>query len=331
VTLNILITGGCGFIGSNLAEYHLAKGDTVYVMDNLSTGSLKNIAGFQNNPNFEFEEGDILNWPNINKITLWAHRIYHLAAIIGVRKVLEDPVQVLETNIGGCAILLKTIAQNKSSAQVIIASSSSVYGYREKDLLNEDDYLGIGPAHHQPAGYAISKMADEAYGVAYAQKFHIPVILFRFFNTIGARQTGRYGMVVPRFVEQACTNQPITIYGDGTQTRSFCDVRDVIVAINKLAEKAPGQGDVFNVGNAHELCINDLAKLVKDRAQSDSELVHLPFQKVYGENYFEIKQRRPDLSKLYQYTQFKAQIPLEKTIDDLIAIFRNRGSVIQNS
>jgi UDP-glucose 4-epimerase len=256
--MNILITGGCGFIGSNFAKYHLDQGDHVLVMDNLSTGSLKNIESFRDNPRFSFEEANILNWSGLSKATEWANRIYHFAAIIGVRKVLEDPVQVLETNILGCEILLKTMAQNKTQANIIIASSSSVYGYREKDLLNEDDYLGIGPAHHQPSGYAISKMADEGFGVSYSQKFGIPVIIIRLFNTIGDRQTGRYGMVIPRFIEQACTNQPITIYGDGTQTRSFCDVRDVIVAVNKLAENAPGHGDVFNVGNAHEITITRL-------------------------------------------------------------------------
>ena len=320
--MNILITGGCGFIGSNLARYHLAKGDAVFVMDNLSTGTLKNIEPFQNNPQFEFEKADILDWPRLGKIAQWANRIYHMAAVIGVRKVLEDPVQVLDTNILGSEKLLRTVSQSKSKAQIIIASSSSVYGYREKDLLSESDYLGIGEPLHQPSGYATSKLAAEAFGVAYAQKFNLPVLSIRLFNTIGPRQTGRYGMVVPRFVEQACTNQPITIYGDGTQTRSFCDVRDVVVGIDKLAKKVQGKGDAFNVGRDYEITINDLAKLVHERAHSLSTFINVPFREVYGENYFEIMQRRPNLSKLYEYTQFKAQMTLEQTIDDLIADFR---------
>jgi UDP-glucose 4-epimerase len=166
--MNVFITGGCGFIGSHFAEYHLAQGDTVLVMDNLSTGSLNNIANMREHPHFEFAEGNILDWPGLAKATVWADRIYHLAAVIGVRKVLEDPVQVLDTNIGGCDRLLNTMTKHQSTAQVIIASSSSVYGYREKELLNEEDYLGIGAPPHQPAGYAISKVASEALAIAYA-------------------------------------------------------------------------------------------------------------------------------------------------------------------
>ena len=320
--MNILITGGCGFIGSNFAGYHLAKGDNVWVMDNLSTGSTDNIHSFQDQPLFECSNADILDWPRLAEATLWADRIYHLAAVIGVRKVLEDPVQVLDTNIGGCDRLLKTMVQSKSQAQVIIASSSSVYGYREKDNLNEEDYLGIGVPTHQPAGYAISKVAEEALGIAYAEKWGMRVILIRLFNTIGPNQTGRYGMVIPRFVEQACTHQPITIYGDGSQTRSFCDVQDVMAAVDILAQQIRGRGDIFNVGNAREITINELAALVKKHANSDSELTYLPFEAIYGNNYFEIKQRCPDVSKLYQYTQYKAKIPLEQTIDTLIQKFR---------
>ena len=323
--MNILITGGCGFIGSNMAQYHLHQGDSVSVMDNLSTGTLKNIESFRDNPLFQFEEADILDWVGMQAAVQWADRIYHMAAVIGVRKVLEDPVQVLATNILGCEKLLRTISQTSSRPQVIIASSSSVYGYREKSSLSESDYLGIGEPLHQPSGYATSKLAEEALGVAYAQKFNIPVLSIRLFNTIGPRQTGRYGMVIPRFIEQACTNQPITIYGDGTQTRSFCDVRDVIVGIDRLAQRVRGIGDAFNVGKDDEISINDLAQLVCERARSQSSYIYVPFEKVYGDTYFEIMQRRPDLSKLYNVTTFKAQITLEQTIDYLIECFRNQA------
>lgn len=322
--MNILITGGCGFIGSNMAQYHLAQGDAVWVMDNLSTGTLKNIQPFKHESRFTCEQADILNWIRLKDAIEWADRIYHLAAVIGVKKVLEDPVQVLETNILGSENLFKTIAQSESRPQVIIASSSSVYGYRDKSPLSESDYLGIGEPLHQPSGYATSKLAQEALGVAYAQKFNIPVISVRLFNTIGPRQTGRYGMVVPRFIEQACSNQPLTIYGDGTQTRSFCDVRDVILGINHLCQKAPGNGGAFNVGRDDEITINDLAQLICERAKSQSGYLYIPFTDVYGDSYFEIMQRKPDLSKLYQATHFKATISLEQTIDELIKTHRKR-------
>lgn len=323
--MNILITGGCGFIGSNMAEYHLHQGDSVLVMDNLSTGTLKNVQGFDHNALFNCQQADILNWTGLKDAIEWADRIYHMAAVIGVKKVLEDPVQVLETNILGSENLFKTIAQSKSRPQVIIASSSSVYGYRDKSTLSESDYLGIGEPLNQPSGYATSKLAQEALGVAYAQKFNIPVISVRLFNTIGPRQTGRYGMVVPRFIEQACSNQPLTIYGDGTQTRSFCDVRDVIMGIDQLCQKAPCNGGAFNVGRDDEITINDLAQLIVERADSQSGYMYVSFDEVYGESYVEIMQRRPDLSKLYQATHFKATITLEQTIDGLIETHRNKG------
>ena len=322
--MNILITGGCGFIGSHMAEYHLAQGDSVLVMDNLSTGTLNNIEPFQAHTRFQFEQADILNWPGMEAAIQWADRIYHMAAVIGVRKVLEDPVQVLATNILGCEKLLRCISQTASRPQVIIASSSSVYGYREKSTLSESDYLGIGEPLHQPSGYATSKLAEEALGVAYTQTFDIPVISIRLFNTIGPRQTGRYGMVIPRFIEQACTNQPITIYGDGTQTRSFCDVRDVVIGIDLLAHKVSGKGDAYNIGRDYEISINDLAQLVCERAKSQSSFIYVPFEEVYGDTYFEIMQRRPDLSKLYNATRFKATMTLEQTIDDLITRFHGR-------
>lgn len=172
------------------------------------------------------------------------------------------------------------MVQSKSQAKVIIASSSSVYGYREKDNLKEEDYLAIGVPNHQPAGYTISKVAEEALGIAYAEKWGMRVILIRLFNTIGPNQTGRYGMVIPRFVEQACTHQPITIYGDGSQTRSFCDVQDVMAAVDILAQQIRGRGDIFNVENAREITINELAALVKKHANSDSELTYLPFEAI---------------------------------------------------
>ena len=320
--MRILITGGCGFIGSHIAEYHLAKGDEVLVVDDLSTGSLDNIATFKDNPAFRFENASILNWPNVQESVLWAERIYHMAAVVGVYRVLKDPINVLTTNIHGCEKLLHAIAITEHRPQVIVTSSSSVYGHSDNPMLSEKDDLLIKSSAHPLWNYALSKIADEALGLAYYHSMKIPVTVIRLFNTIGPRQTGQYGMVVPRFIKQACTGEPITVFGDGTQTRSFCDVRDVLSALNLLANTPKSNGQIVNVGYDVEIVINDLAELIRKKANSNSKIQYIPYKEAYGEEITDIKQRRPDLTKLCQLTGFKHQWPLEKTIDDLIHTFK---------
>jgi UDP-glucose 4-epimerase len=319
--MNIFITGGCGFIGSHIAEYHLKKGDNVHVVDDLSAGQLKNIAPFQNNPAFIFDQADILTWPHLAKTVQWADRIYHMAAIIGIFRVLAEPVNVLTTNIIGCNRLLDAVVASGSQPQVILASSSSVYGQCEKLLLNEKDKLVIESAAHPLWGYAITKIADEALGLAYHRTANIPITIPRFFNVIGPRQTGRYGMVVPRFVQQACSGEPMTVFGDGTQTRSFCDVRDAVLALDMSVDKTEKNMTVLNIGCDYEITINELAELVRKRANSQLEIKYVSYKEAYGEEFLDIKQRRPDLKKLFDLTGFKHQWSLEQTIDDLIARF----------
>lgn len=321
--MRILITGGCGFIGSHIVEFHLAKGDEVFVVDDISTGSLDNIAPFKNNPAFHFEKSDILNWPNLEKTVAWANRIYHMAAIVGVYRVLKEPINVLTTNIHGCEKILQAIASSGKQPQVIITSSSSVYGHNETPLLSESDDLIIKSVAHPLWNYALSKIADEALGLAYYQSKKIPITVIRLFNTIGPRQTGRYGMVVPRFVQQACKGEPITVFGDGTQTRSFCDVRDVLTALNLLASTPDSNGQIVNIGNDKEIIINDLAELIRKKSDSKSEIQYIPYKEAYGEDLTDIKQRRPNLTKLQKLTGFKHAWPLEKTIDDLIQRYRS--------
>ncbi len=315
--MRVLVTGGSGFIGSHLVEYHLAKGDEVLAIDDLSTGKIENIKPFQQNPTFHFEHADIVTWPDLKKWVIWADRIYHMAAVLGVYRVLAEPQKVIATNVSGCERLISVTSESKSRAQIIIASTSSVYGHSEKHLLNEKDNLIIEPADPLSI-YAVSKIADEVLSVAYYKKEKTPIILMRFFNTVGPRQTGQYGMVVPRFVNQACQNKPITVFGDGTQIRSFCDVRDTIAMVNLLAETPKSMGEIINVGNDYGISINELAHLVRKRANSNSEIQHIPYEQAYGQEFSDIKHRCPDLSKVKQLTGYKHKWTLEQTIDDLI-------------
>ncbi len=327
--MHVLVTGGAGFIGSHLVEYHLNKGHKVHVVDDLSTGSLQNIAVFQGNPHFLFTQADVLTWSELEKSAAWADRIYHMAAVVGVYRVLAEPINVLATNIPGCERVLRAAAANGWKPRIMIASSSEVYGQSQgtDSGFKETDNLIIESAAKNRWNYAISKIADEAFGLSYTRELGIPITLMRFFNTVGPRQTGRYGMVVPRLVEQAVNNQPITVYGDGNQTRSFCDVRDTVLALDALANTTDSVGEIVNVGNDGEISINDLAELIRKRAGSKSHIVHVPYKEAYGEKfdeaYIDIQRRKPNLTKFFKLTGFQHHWTLEKTIDDLIARARH--------
>jgi len=320
--MNIFVTGGCGFIGSHLVEYHLERGDTVQTLDNLSSGPEANIEPFKNNPNFRFDRGDISTWPHLEEAIKASDRIYHMASVVGILQVLAEPVQVISSNIQGCVRLFESILKSRTRPPVIIASSSMLYGNTDKLYSNEEDHLIFHSANQSYWRYAISKLAEEAVGLAYYQKYDIPTILVRLFNVVGPRQTGRYGMVMPRFVAQACKKEPLTVYGDGTQLRSFCDVRDAVAAMVLLAENKVN-GEIVNVGHNQSISINELATLIRDRSQSSSDITHISYREAYGEDFEYIKDRRPDLSKLYQLTDFKHQWTLQKTIDDLIFRYSN--------
>ena len=325
--MHVLVTGGAGFIGSHLVERHLARGDHVHAVDDLSTGNVENIRPFLDHPHFRFEEADVLTWANIEKVATWADRVYHLAAVVGVYRVIAEPTKVLATNIAACERLLRAIASGSWKPQVVIASSSEVYGHNEVGVLDEDMDLRVSTRAGTRWNYSVSKIADEALGLSYARKFGIPVVLGRFFNTVGPRQTGRYGMVLPRFVQQAVRGEPITIYGSGNQTRSFCDVRDTVVALDLLAQHATPDGLVVNVGNDQEITIRELAELVASRAQSHSTLHQQSYREAYGEDFEDIQRRRPMLTRLRELTGFRHQYPLTRTIDDLIEIARAQHSL----
>ena len=322
--MHILITGGAGFIGSHLVDLHLARGDKVHVVDDLSTGQRSNLAHHDDNANLRFDEADILVWPQLDRAVAWADRIYNLAAVVGVYRVLAEPTKVLAVNIAACERLLRAAREGGWQPQVVLASSSEVYGHNDEDILHEDQDLVVSTRAGTRWNYSVSKIADEALGLSYAQRFGIPAVVSRFFNTVGPRQVGRYGMVLPRFVSQAVRNEPITVFGGGLQTRSFCDVRDTVVALDALAT-AVGRGTmVANVGNDREISIADLARLIIERSGSRSEIKHMGLREAYGEDFEDIRRRRPSLNRLRDKTGFQHLYPLERTIDDLVAIERAR-------
>ncbi len=317
--MHVLITGGAGFIGSNLAKFHLEQGDKVHVIDNLSTGQFKNIEAFTNNPDFIFDEADILVWNGLEKATEWADRIYHMAAVVGVFKVLQEPVSVLATNIAGCERLLRAMHKSRWNTKLIIASTSEVYGNRPgNEALHEEMELYVAPGHNTRWNYSISKLADEAMGVSYAREYGMDITVVRFFNVVGPNQTGKYGMVVPRFVKQALSNTPMTVFGDGSQVRSFTDIRDVVKMLNALALNPQSSGEIINVGSTHEITIKALAELVKERAKSSSDITYIPYNEAYGADFEEIYHRKPALEKVKRLTGYEVQWSLIDTIDDLI-------------
>lgn len=320
--MNVLITGGAGFIGSNLASYHLERGDSVYVVDNMSTGSIRNILAMLHNPAFRFIEADILIWNDLNDAIFWADRIYHMAAIVGVKKVLEDPRAVMATNISATERVFRSVAAVRPVAQVTIASSSEVYGFNTNSVFSETDDIVLRSGARLRWCYAVTKLADEFLAYSYMHTSAINVVIARLFNTIGPRQTGKYGMVVPNLVHQAVTNKPLTVFGDGSQTRSFCDVRDTVVALDLLASTPAANGEIVNVGNDQEISILDLAKLISERSGSSSPLTFLSYKEAYGMDIDEIMRRRPVLDKLQKLTGFIPKWTLQDTLDNLIAIER---------
>jgi UDP-glucose 4-epimerase len=318
----ILITGGAGFIGSHLVDHHIAKGDKVWVVDSLSTGSRRNIAHHGDNPQFTFYESRLQSWPELPDIVARADRIYHLAAVVGVKHVLEDPLEVLDTNVGSTNTLLQAVKDKNPKARVIIASSSEVYGLNPNPPFKEMDDLVLPSRDPVRWCYAVTKLTDEMLAFSYAHKHGINVTAVRFFNTVGPRQSGRYGMVVANFVEHALKNQDIVVYGDGKQTRSFGDVRDVATAIDLLARSDEAKGTVVNVGTDQEISINDLARLVIEVTGSTAGLSHITYKEAYGAEFIDVKRRRPDLSLLTKLTGHKPKWKLSETIRSMMEISR---------
>ncbi len=315
--MNILITGGAGFIGSHLAEYHLQRGDSVVAVDDLSTGSTSNFETFDTS-RCRFIRKDILHWEALEREVAGADRIYHMAAVVGMLRVLKEPVEVTRVNVMGTERILECAARSKHLPEIVITSSSSVYGHAREEELREGIELVYAPEKGGLTGYALSKLTNEVQAMAYREAHGLPVSIPRLFNSVGPRQSGNYGFVLPRFIKQALSGTPLTVYGDGTQTRSFCDVRDTVRALDLLAENPKGWGEAVNVGNPREISILELARLVITRSGSDSSIEFVPFEKGYGSSFWQITQRRPSVERLRTLTRFKHSWSLEETIDDLI-------------
>lgn len=326
--MHVLISGGAGFIGSHLVDLHLERGDKVHVIDNLSTGTRQNLAAHTQNRNLHTNFEDIETWDGLREAVAWADRIYHMAAVVGVQRVLKDPIGVLGTNVSGTERLLRAIHDGGWNPSCIIASSSEVYGLNPADSFDEDTDLVFRSCSRLRWTYAVTKLLDEFYAMAYHRYYGQNICAVRLFNTIGPRQVGTYGMVVPRFVQQAVSGAPITVYGDGTQSRSFCDVRDTIRALDSLASTEKSHGEIVNVGNDREIPIGDLAELVKKSAHSDSKIEYIDYEAAYGQEYDDIPRRCPTLDRLRALTGFEPQWTLEQTINDLIALKRGATRTI---
>ena len=312
--MKALITGGAGFVGSHLAETLLARGDTVYSLDNLSTGSIENIEHLKGNPHFRYAIDSVMNEPVVAELIDRVDVVFHLAAAVGVRLIVESPVNTIETNVHGTEMVLKLA--NKKKKKVIVASTSEVYGKSNEVPFNEEADLVLGATTKGRWSYACSKAIDEFLALAYHKEKHLPVVVVRFFNTVGPRQTGRYGMVVPNFVKQAVLGHPITVYGDGTQSRCFTYVTDVIEALVKLAEHPAAVGHVYNIGNdREEVTILELAQRVKQRTETSSEIVFVPYDKAYEEGFEDMPRRVPDLTKVRSLIAYEPKVHLDEILD----------------
>ncbi|HEX5731467.1 MAG TPA: GDP-mannose 4,6-dehydratase [Blastocatellia bacterium] len=320
--MKVLITGGAGFIGSHLTERLLGRGDEVHILDDLSTGSIENIASIKNHPNLTYHIDTIRNYRLTAELVDTCDIIYHLAAAVGVRLIVESPVNTIETNIRGTDIVLSLAAKKRK--RVLITSTSEVYGKRNRVPFSEEDDLVMGPTSKGRWSYACSKAIDEFLAIAYWKEKRVPTVIARLFNTVGPRQTGRYGMVIPNFVQQALTGQDLTIFGDGSQTRCFTHVSDVVGALIAIAEHPNAVGEVYNIGSNHEITILDLAKKIREMVGSESEIVFVPYDEAYEEGFEDMLRRVPDISKICALTGYKPRIGLDGILESVIEYHRVR-------
>jgi len=317
-----LVTGGAGFIGSRLCEELLAAGHRVHALDNLSTGSVSNLEAVREQPHFTFEKGDILDAAAVDRAVAEADRVFHLAAAVGVRLIMERPVDTILTNVRGTENVLA--AACRTGVPVLAASTSEVYGKLggggtvAAERLAEDSDCGIGPTSRRRWAYACSKALDEFLGLAYFDERKLPVTLVRFFNTVGPRQTGQYGMVIPNFVDRALRGEPIEVHGSGRQRRCFAHVDDAVRAVLLLADCPEAAGQVVNVGNDEEVTIDELASRVVARTGSTSRIVYIPYEQVYPSGFEDMERRRPDLGKLERLVGWRPRRTLDEILDDII-------------
>lgn len=324
--MRYLITGGAGFIGSHLTERLLERGERVVLLDNLSTGSMENIRHLKGSEHLEYHLDGIENRQLLAELVDDADVIIHLAAAVGVKLIVESPVRTIETNVNGTQLILEAACKKKKL--LLIASTSEVYGKNTQVPFREDADLVLGPTTKGRWSYAASKALDEFLALSYWKEKKQPVIVARFFNTVGPRQTGRYGMVLPNFVKCAINQAPIEVYGDGTQSRCFCDVRDTIEALLRLLPLERALGEVVNIGNTEEVTIENLAKIVKQRTGSSSPIQFIPYDKAYEPGFEDMMRRVPCIDKLHALTGFRPQISLVEIIDRVSAYFRQKDALL---
>ena len=320
--MRVLITGGAGFVGSHLADGLLARGDEVFVLDNLSTGSIDNIAHLKGHPKFHYTIDTVTNEPVLAELIDRCDAVVHLAAAVGVKLIVEAPVHTIETNVHGTEVVLKHA--NKKKKLVVIASTSEVYGKSADVPFREDADLVLGPSEKHRWAYACSKLIDEFLALAYWKERKLPVIILRLFNTVGPRQTGQYGMVIPNFVRQALAGHPITVFGDGTQSRSFTYVGDVVRAMLGLIDEPRAVGQVFNIGNGHEITIGDLAARIKTLTRSASAIVHVPYEQAYEAGFEDMPRRVPDISKVRSLVGYEPTVELDEILQRVVEYFRQQ-------
>jgi len=322
--MKVLITGGAGFIGSHLAEKLLADGEDVFILDDLSTGRVENVESLQKHPKFHYFFETIMNRFLLAELIDRADIIFHLAAAVGVRLIVESPVRTIETNVKGTENVLELASKKKKP--VVIASSSEVYGKGNQVPFKEEDDLVFGPTTKGRWSYACSKALDEFLALAYWKEKSCPTIIVRFFNTVGPKQTGQYGMVLPRFVSQALAGDPITVYGSGQQSRCFTWVGDVVDAVISLANHPQAVGEIFNIGGTEEITIRDLAFLVKDLTSSQSDINFVPYEQAYEEGFEDMHRRVPSINKIQNFIGFKPTLDVVGIVSKVTEYFQKKGA-----
>ena len=320
--MKALITGGAGFVGSHLTEALLERGDEVHLIDNLSTGSIDNVAHLKSNKRFSYTIDSVLNEPLLAELVDRADVVFHLAAAVGVRLIVESPVNTIETNVHGTEMVLKLA--NKKRKKVLITSTSEVYGKANSVPFREDGDLVMGPTAKGRWSYACSKAIDEFLALAYHKEKRLPVVIVRLFNTVGPRQTGRYGMVIPNFVKQGLIGHPITVFGDGNQTRCFTYVSDVVAQLIALSVEERAVGQVFNVGNDREISIGALARLIRDRIDPALRIEQIPYERAYEAGFEDMPRRVPDLGKIKSLIGYQPTLGVEEIVDKVIEFEKGR-------